>query len=75
MAQPRNTPTMTSKPIQIPAMAREMLEDLGDIGIGLGHGYRQPAGNGRTGTPGVTDRGGCRSICRRRRSCHVYSVR
>jgi hypothetical protein len=35
---PRNTPTMTSKPIPIPAMARDMLDDL-DIGIGLGHGY------------------------------------
>ncbi len=36
---PRNTPTMTSKPIPIPAMARDMLDDLGDIGVGLGHGY------------------------------------
>jgi hypothetical protein len=49
--EPRNTPTMTSKPIPIPAMAREMLDDLGDIGIGLGHGYAPPrpaygAGNG-----------------------------
>jgi hypothetical protein len=49
--EPRNTPTMTSKPIPIPAMAREMLDDLGDIGIGLGHGYGPPksaysAGNG-----------------------------
>jgi len=51
--EPRNTPTMTSKPIPIPTMAREMLDDLGDIGIGLGHGYvpaRPPFGaaNGRT---------------------------
>jgi len=37
--EPRNTPTMTSKPIPIPAMAREMLDGIGDIGIGLGHGY------------------------------------
>jgi hypothetical protein len=49
--EPRDTPTMTSKPIPIPAMAREMLDDLGDIGIGLGHGYAPPrpaygAGNG-----------------------------
>lgn len=49
--EPRNTPMMTSKPIQIPAMTREMLESLGDIGVGLGHGYQvaQPAfstGNG-----------------------------
>ncbi|KRD41343.1 hypothetical protein ASE38_17200 [Cellulomonas sp. Root930] len=36
--QPRQTPTMTSKPIPIPAMAREMLDDL-DLGVGLGHGY------------------------------------
>jgi hypothetical protein len=51
--EPRNTPTMTSKPIPIPTMAREMLDDLGDIGIGLGHGYvpaRPPFGaaNGHT---------------------------
>ena len=37
--EPRNTPTMTSKPILIPTMAREMLSDLGDIGVGLGHGH------------------------------------
>jgi hypothetical protein len=41
--EPRNTPTMTSKPIQVPTMAREMLDDLGDIGLGLGHGYGPPA--------------------------------
>ena len=46
---------MTSKPIPIPAMAREMLDDLGDIGIGLGHGYAPPrpafgAGNGHART-------------------------
>lgn len=52
--EPRYSPTMTSKPIAIPAMAREMLDDLGDIGIGLGHGYAPPRpaftgtnGNGR----------------------------
>jgi hypothetical protein len=45
--EPRNTPTMTSKPIPIPAMAREMLDGLGDIGIGLGHGCAPPrAGSG-----------------------------
>ena len=53
--EPRDTPTMTSKPIPIPAMAREMLDDLGDIGIGLGHGYAPPrpafgAGNGHART-------------------------
>jgi hypothetical protein len=47
--EPRNTPTMTSKPIPIPAMAREMLDGLGDIGIGLGHGYApHRAGSGAT---------------------------
>ncbi|MDQ1289598.1 MAG: hypothetical protein QG622_3164, partial [Actinomycetota bacterium] len=44
--EPRNTPTMTSKPILIPAMAREMLTDLGDVGaglgVGLGRGYAPP---------------------------------
>jgi hypothetical protein len=56
MAQePRTTPTMTSKPIPIPAMAREMLDGLGDIGVGLGHGYAPPragfgVGNGHART-------------------------
>lgn len=36
--EPRDTPTMTSKPIRLPAMAREMLEGLDDLGVGLGHG-------------------------------------
>ena len=36
MAQPREAPQMTSKPIPIPALARDMLEDIGDIGFGLG---------------------------------------
>lgn len=47
--EPRNTPTMTSKPIPIPAMAREMLEGLGDIGIGLGHGLAAPGAYGGNG--------------------------
>ena len=37
--EPRDTPTMTSKPIPIPAMAREMLDGLDGIGVGLGRGY------------------------------------
>ena len=46
MSQPREAPQMTSKPIPIPAMAREMLDGIGDIGLGLGMGG--PAGaNGR----------------------------
>jgi len=42
MAQPREAPMMTSKPIQIPSIAREMLEQAGipDIGYGMGS-YRQ----------------------------------
>ncbi|MFM0631236.1 hypothetical protein [Paraburkholderia xenovorans] len=35
MAQPREAPVMTSKPVQIPAFAREMLDGAG-IGMGLG---------------------------------------
>jgi len=45
--EPRETPTMTSKPILIPAMAREMLDGLGDLGVGLGHGFAPArSGNG-----------------------------
>lgn len=36
MAQPREAPVMTSKPVQIPAMARELLDQVGGIGMGLG---------------------------------------
>jgi hypothetical protein len=36
MSQPREAPQMTSKPIPIPAMAKELLEGIGDIGLGLG---------------------------------------
>lgn len=38
LSQPREAPTMTSKPIPIPAMARQMLDEMGDIGLGLGRG-------------------------------------
>ena len=41
LSQPREAPQMTSKPIQIPTMARQMLDEIGDIGLGLG------ASNGR----------------------------
>jgi hypothetical protein len=34
MAQPRETPVMTSRPVQIPAIAREMLADLPGMGLG-----------------------------------------
>lgn len=33
MAQPRETPVMTSRPVQIPAIAREMLADLPGMGL------------------------------------------
>ena len=45
---PRETPQATSKPIPIPALAREMLEGVGDIGLGLGFGG-QAFGNGSNG--------------------------
>ncbi|WP_266170730.1 hypothetical protein [Dyella subtropica] len=47
-SQPREAPQMTSKPVQIPQMAREMLDGIGDIGgsIGLGTGIPVKAGNG-----------------------------
>lgn len=35
MSQPREAPVMTSRPVQIPAIAREMLDGLGGIGIGM----------------------------------------
>jgi len=38
LSQPREAPQMTSKPIQIPAMARDMLDGIGDLGVGLGRG-------------------------------------
>lgn len=34
MAQPRETPVMTSRPVPIPAIAREMLADLPGMGLG-----------------------------------------
>ena len=49
--EPRDTPTMTSKPIPIPTMAREMLDGLGDLGVGLGRSYASstPAYGGSNG--------------------------
>jgi len=41
-AQPRLSPSMTSKPIQIPAVARDVLESAGvslPMGMGTGNGY------------------------------------
>jgi hypothetical protein len=34
MAQPRETPVMTSRPVQIPSIARDMLADLPGLGLG-----------------------------------------
>ncbi|MDR6498239.1 hypothetical protein ACPUER_25335 [Burkholderia sp. DN3021] len=41
-SQPREAPQMTSKPVPIPAMAREMLDGVGDIGAGIGLGTGVP---------------------------------
>jgi hypothetical protein len=38
MAQPRETPVMTSKPVAIPAFAREFLDELPEMGLGMGTG-------------------------------------
>lgn len=55
MSQPREAPQMTSKPIPIPAMAREMLDGMGDMGIGLSRGMAASphafAPNGYGGRP------------------------
>ena len=37
MSQPRETPAMTSRPVQIPAIAREMLADLPGMGMSYAH--------------------------------------
>jgi hypothetical protein len=34
MSQPREAPVMTSKPVQIPSIARDMLDS---VGMGLGY--------------------------------------
>ena len=36
LSQPREAPVMTSKPIPIPSMARDMLGDMPGLGLGLG---------------------------------------
>lgn len=40
MAQPREAPVMTSRPVQIPSIAREMLADLPSVGMGLSYNTR-----------------------------------
>ncbi len=44
LAQPRETPVMTSKPVRIPAFAREFLGDMPEIGVPLSAGAN---GSGR----------------------------
>ena len=39
MSQPREAPIMTSKPVQIPTIARDMLDSVGIGGIGMGMSY------------------------------------
>jgi hypothetical protein len=39
MAQPRETPVMTSRPVQIPAIAREMLADLPVAGLSYSNSH------------------------------------
>src|SRR5688572_13022638 len=39
--EPRESPAMTSKPVQIPSIAREMLEQAGIPGMGFGMGTRR----------------------------------
>jgi len=43
MSQPRESPVMTSRPVQIPSIARDMLEGAG---VSLGMGMVRGAGNG-----------------------------
>lgn len=45
-SQPREAPQMTSKPVPMPAMAREMLDGIGDIGGGIGVGMGTPIQSG-----------------------------
>ncbi len=47
LAQPREAAAMTSKPIPIPTLARDMLSEMGDLGVGMGQGGRR--GNGFAG--------------------------
>ena len=41
LSEPREAPMMTSKPVQIPSIAREMLEQAGIPGLGFGMGSRR----------------------------------
>jgi len=49
MSQPRESPQQTSRPIQIPSIARDLLEGAG-LGLGMGIGApRQTNGSGYAG--------------------------
>lgn len=37
LSQPREAPVQTSRPVQVPAVVRDMLDGMGDLGIGFGH--------------------------------------
>jgi hypothetical protein len=37
LAQVRETPTQTSRPIQLPSVVQEMLGDMGDLGVSFAH--------------------------------------
>lgn len=49
LSQPKEAAQMTSKPIPIPAMAREMLDGIGDVGLGLGLGGGMYGGSSARG--------------------------
>lgn len=51
MAQPRESPQQTSRPIQIPSIARDLLEGAG-LSVGMGAGYGHPRANGHNGHAG-----------------------
>jgi len=39
LSQPREAPIQTSQPIRVPAVVQDMLEGIGDLGAGFGHGH------------------------------------
>jgi len=38
LAQPREAPVQTSRPVQVPTMVQDMLDGIGDLGVGFGNG-------------------------------------
>jgi hypothetical protein len=51
LSQPRESPQQTSRPIQIPSIARDLLEGAG-LGLGMGLDHRSSRSNGRNGHAG-----------------------